>query len=247
LRVGHWLLLDNENYTSTSECFGDSVFSHGSCKLDAFTVFSDVNDSYRPFFDGVSQSELSFEWNFDYFDLRGLVHLKTAHSYVFEMTYPYSGTLYWIIVPDRVRTEAEAQYPTSQQLKDGLKADGRRAPQSGNQALDGFMPVHDSFVIAGLETGTIYTVYYFVEITNPPTVNLEAYVLTGELGDNSTLQLSRTVAGDPINLRLVPASDPLPTAVQMMQLQTDRSAAFTAGPTMLLIALCLWVSSQMLL
>jgi len=246
LRAGNWLLLDNENYTSTRECSGAVVCSHGPCKGDGFTVFSDVNDSYRPFFDGVSQSELSFEWNFDYFDLRGLVHLKTAHSYVFEMKYPYSGTLYWIIVPDRVRTEAEAQYPTSEQLKAGKKADGRRAPQSGYEAFSGFLP-SDSFVVAGLETDTIYTVYYFMEITDPPTVNFEAYVLTGELGNNSTLQLYRTVAGDPVNLRLVPASNPLPTAVQMKQLQTERSAAFTAGPTMLLIALCLWISSSQML
>jgi len=244
-RVGNWLL-DNENYTDTYACQFRYVCSHRPCKADGFTFFSDVNESSQPF-DGVSQSELSLEWSFNYFDLGTISNLMTPHTYVFEFTYAYSGMLYWIIQADpQVRTPAEGLYPSPAQLKAGLKNDNHKAFKSGDIAFTAMAGelAYENFVVDGLEPNTMYTVYYYAEIINPPMLNFEAYVLTGEIGDNSTQQLYRTVAGDGANLLLVPETNPLPTPIQMMQFGTMPSAAYTTGPAMLLIALCLWLSSS---
>jgi hypothetical protein len=191
------------------------------------------------------------EWAFNDFYFGDIFHLSTPHTYVFELEYAYSGTLYWILLADHYRPEADAQYPTTEQLKAGLKADGHKAPKSGNLAFRARpdLLAYETFVVDGLKPDSMYTVYYFAEIKDAPTLNFQAYVLTGEIGDNSTHQLYRTVPEDSINLALYPASNPMPTRVQMMQpMKTPKSVAYTDGPAMFLIALCLCLSlSQMFL
>jgi len=212
---------------------------------DGFSAFSHRNDSYW----GLSRSEVSIGWSFNPPVLSSIPHSSdaTVDSISFGVTsYPYSGVLYWILLPGNV----VGQSPTHEQLKAGLQANGSEAFKSGNMTFTSIanLLAWGNFQVGGLEPATMYTVYYCSEIINPPTVSFQAYALSGERGNSSSQQLYRTVAGDPDNLVLRPAAIPLPTRVFEMHRNTSSTSgvAYTS-PTMVLISLCLWMSSQMFL
>jgi hypothetical protein len=140
------------------------------------------------------------------------------------------------------------QSPTHEQLKAGLQANGSAALQSGNATFYNATAIDDvlGFGIADLEPATMYTVYYYAEIINPPTVSFQAYVVSGERGNNASQQLYRTIASDPDNLVLRPATNALSTRIIEMHWNTTSGVAYTS-PAMVLISLCLWISSQMFL
>jgi len=210
--------------------------------LDAFSGFTHRNDSYW----GLSRSEVSIEWSFNAPVLS--FHPETADSMTLGVgSYPYSGVVYWILLPGNV----SGQSPTHEQLKTGLQANGSEAFRSGNLTLTSIANLHAwaYFKVGDLEPVTMYTVYYSSEIINPPTVSFQAYVVSGERGNSSSQQqLYRTVAGDSDNLVLKPAANPLPTGVVEVHWSTSSTSgvAYTS-PTMVLISLCLWISSQMFL
>jgi hypothetical protein len=170
--------------------------------------------------------------------------MPTAHSFWFDAKCAFSGALYWILLPGTV----VFQSPTHEQLKAGLQANGSAALQSGNATFYNATAIDDvlGFGMADLEPATMYTVYYYAEIINPPTVSFQAYVVSGERGNNASQQLYRTIASDPDNLVLRPATNALSTRIIEMHWNTTSGVAYTS-PAMVLISLCLWISSQMFL
>jgi len=242
LWVGDWV---NNTYLQT---YWNGCPHADGIGMDGFSGFSHRNDSYW----GLSRSEVSIGWTFNPPVLSSIPH-SSAHSDAtndsisFGVTsYPYSGVLYWILLPGNV----VGQSPTHEQLQAGLQANGSEAFKSGNMTFTSIanLPAWGNFKVGGLEPSTMYTVYYCSEIINPPTVSFQAYVLSGERGNSSSQQLYRTVAGDSDNLVLRPAAIPLPTRVFEMHRNTSSTSgvAYTS-PTMVLISLCLWISSQMFL
>jgi hypothetical protein len=241
---GWWLPTMDETYNSTDECRFEHRFNGGGCEPDVyctrsgFSIFSYANDQTAS-----SQSEVSLLWSFTDLELRNYMQTQqnasTLFSVMLRWAYPYSGTLYWTLNSHKAN-QGDAFITTAEHVKAGLLGSGSEAYRSGNITF-GDESVYN-FTLQDLAPHTHWQVYYFADIINPPTISLQAYVLTGVIGNTSSQQLYRTVAGDPDNLVLRPATIPLPTRLNLVEF--DTGVAYTVGPAMFLIALCLWLSSS---
>jgi len=233
----------DQAYNSTDEChfehrFNQGCFSDVDCTRSGFSVFSYANDQ------NVTQSEVSLLWTFTDLELRNYWQTQQNASALFSSmlrwAYPYSGTLYWTL---NEHTRDGAKWPTTaEHVKAGMLSSGSEAYRSGNITFGGDSAYN--FTLQDLAPDTHWEVLYYADIINPPTISLQAYVLTGVIGNTSSQQLYRTVAGDSDNLVLRPATIPLPTRVHLLEFNTG--VAYTVGPTitMFVIALCLWLSSS---
>jgi len=247
--VGGWIFPDylslNQEYNSTDECPFDwhcYDVAGFTCISSGFSVFSYANESYE----NASQSEVSLLWSFNELamtaDYPTQQNASTLFSVLLGWNFPYSGTLYWTLQSHRRPNSGLEFITTAEQIKAGLQGNGSEAYRSGNFTFGGDYHNYSNFTLYDLAPHTYWQVYYYAEIINPPTISLQAYVMTGVIGNTSSQQLYRTVAGDSDNLVLRPATIPLPTRVSYVEFNTN--VAYTAGPAMFLIALCLWLSSS---
>jgi hypothetical protein len=243
--VGGWIfpnyLSRNQEYNENDDCrFDWQCYLGFDCSSSGFSVFSFANESYE----SAPQSEVSLLWNFNEFEMTKFYpsrqNASTLFSVLLGWTFPYSGTLYWTLQSVRRPNSGWEFITTTEQIKAGLQGNGSEAYRSGNFTFGDRADY--SFTLYDLAPHTYWQVYSYVEIINPPTISLQAYVLAGVLGNTSSQQLYRTVAGDSDNLVLRPATIPLPTRVSYVEFNTN--VAYTAGPAMFLIALCLWLSSS---
>jgi hypothetical protein len=159
-----------------------------------------------------------------------------ATSIPLSVTYPFAGKLYWIL--------EEGIYignnPTPAQIKAGKNSTDQPAFKSGNSDITANSP--NTITISGLPTLSIFQAFYFVELASPPTLSFRAYVVAGNRGDVGNEQFYRTVASDTGNLKLTASATPFDGPVGTVGLLAT-AAGHAVGPAMLLIALCMWVSS----
>jgi hypothetical protein len=237
-----WSVSIFEGYNSTDECrfehrYDSACFSDVDCTRSGFSVFSYGTDQNS------TKSEVTLLWTLNEPELRNYSQTQQNASSLFSnmlrLVYPYSGTLYWILNSHNPH-RGEAFPTTAEHVKAGLLSSGSEAYRSGNITFGGDIPFN--FTLQDLAPHTHWKVYYYADIINPPTVSLQTYVLTGVNGDFSSQQFYRTVAGEPDNLVVRPATIPWPTRVHLLEF--DTGVASTVGPTMFVIALCLWLSSS---
>jgi len=229
--LGDWMSTTNITQTYWSPC--SSYWWKG---------FTNANTSYW----GPSQSEVSIAWTFSApslyrKSLTSGAYASTDTSLSWVLLYEFSGTLYWML--EIGISEFETRTPEEVKAGQSVSASSRtwNAYRWGNITHNA-SAISTELTVSGLIPDTLYTLHYFVDIIDPPTVSFQAYVISGDRGNSLSQQLYRSVAGEPDNLVLTPATTPLPSRVQSIvgiTRKAGQNAASPVGPTMLLITLCL--------
>jgi len=199
-----------------------------------------VNDSeaFTHMFWTQSHTSISVDWSFPapMANTNGM----SANSIPLNVTYLYPGTLYWIIEEGLIFGDN----PTPAQIKVGHNSTNQPALKFGNNAIQGSNTANMITIGSGLPRLSGFTAFFFVEITSPPTLAFQSYVLSGQRGiQDVNAQLYRTVSTDATNMKLTPNNNPFDGPVNMVTAFT--SGAHPIGPAMLLVAFCMWVSSQL--
>jgi hypothetical protein len=182
-----------------------------------------------------SQPSISVDWSFP--SPAASQSGAASSSLALVVTYPFAGKLYWILEAGDITIGPN---PTPAQVKAGNNATDQPAFKSGSNDIQA--KTNNKVTISGLPPKTLFQAYYFVEIASPPTLSFRSYVVAGMRGNPGGELFYRTVGSDTVNLKLTAAATPFDGPVGMVPLLFT-SAGHAVGPAVLLVALCMWVSS----